>query len=91
MTLNTQPKRVVDPQTNGLTNGDGRHLAYSNVQNLPPGGANIGDGNGEHSLKPRFPHIKDLQATANAVIGELSGFTPVCFGSQFAGPKPDFT
>lgn len=79
MTLNTPPKRGVNPQTNGLTNGDGRHSAYFNVQNLSAGGANINDGNGEPLLKPRYPHIKDLQATANAAIGELSAFTPVCF------------
>lgn len=90
MTLNAPPNRGIDPQTDRSKNIDNHHSAYSNIQNWSPSDANTDDRDGGPLPKPRYPHIKDLQARADAAIRELSAFMPVCIGmpiSVGSGPR----
>ena len=78
MTLNGPPNGGIAPRTIRPSNVDNQHPAYSNVQQ----GWSTDDRNRDREplYKPRYPHIKDLQARADATISELSAVMPVCSG-----------
>ena len=76
MTLNASPDGAIDPRTVRSKNIDDHHSTYSNVQQ----NWSTDDRDRGPLHKPRYPHIKDLQAKANAAIRELSAFMPVCSG-----------
>lgn len=87
MTLNAPPNGGIDPQTARSKNVDNHRSTYSNVQQ----NWSKHDGDRETLRKPRYPHIKDLQARADAVIRELSAVMPVCSGFYTSiGTGPSF-
>lgn len=82
MTLNAPPNGRIDPLPARPNIVDDRRSTYSNFQqNLSADDRDRGS-----IQKPRYPHIKDLQARANATIRELSGFIPVCSG-RYTSPR----
>lgn len=89
MTLHSPPTGGVNRR--GSTNFDGHHVEYYNTQNWSTNQANTHNSNGGLPPKPRYPHIKDLQARADTAIRELSGFMPVCLGiPNFARYRTEF-
>lgn len=72
MTVTTQTIGATNSQKNGFVNVHPDRLSW------PGGQGSIGNVNGIRKMEPRYPHIKDLQAKANAVIRELPIFIPVC-------------
>lgn len=80
MTLEPPPNGGINPRISGSPNIDDHRSSYSNVQDWPPRHADAYDRDGGPLPKPRYPHIKDLQARADTTIKELSAYIPVCFG-----------
>lgn len=75
MTLNAPPPNGgIPPQTARSKNVDGLYSTNPYVQQ----NRSTDDVDREPPHKPRYPHVKDLQARANAVIRELSVVMPVC-------------
>lgn len=76
---------TVPPPRNGAVNveknGSGylvvRSAPHSDVARWSSSNDSAGGRSGEPPVTPHFPHIKDLQAQADAVTKELSAFTPV--------------
>lgn len=79
MTVNPQDNGATNPQKNHSINLDKSTTVYSNRQSWPDGQGPIGNVNGVPKMVPHYPHIKDLQAKANATVRELPAFTPVCY------------
>lgn len=76
MTINGPPNGGIVPQTIRSKNFDDHHPTYSNVQQ----GWSPDERDGKPLDKPRYPHVKDLQARADVTISELSAVMPVCSG-----------
>ena len=54
------------------------HIApYSNMNNRLDGQGIVGTANGQLPTHPRYPHIKDLQARAEAATPKSLSLTPV--------------
>ena len=78
MTVNPQRNGAIDPQRIGFANLDKHTTVNLEGLSLPDGQGSNANGNEVPKTVPRYPHIKDLQAKANATVRELSAFIPVC-------------
>ena len=77
MALNGLSSRGANPQIDGAINVRDRFSTFSNVRDGNPDISYTNGGHGGALLQPRYPHIKDLQAKADAAIRELSAVMPV--------------
>lgn len=76
---------TINPQINGASNSrktisinmDNRAVAHSERTSWDGTSGSVGKANGGPTVQPRYPHIKDLQARAEAITREMVAFTPV--------------
>lgn len=65
-------------QANGFAGSDRQSSVYSSNSSWPESQGDVDVGNGDIRPKPRYPHVKDLQAKADATHGFVGIHTPVC-------------
>lgn len=79
MTITTAPIRGVN-QTDGMINISDNYPARFSPRAGTLDNSDPRAGNGGPPFKPRYPHIKDLHARADAAVKEMPALLPVCCG-----------